>query len=75
MPRYYFDVCDGDGLTQDDDGLLLDSPDSARSEGLAALMEIARDMRPTRNMAISITVRTTEQVAVFVGTLTLTAQG
>lgn len=46
MPRYYFDVHDGEKGTRDEDGLDLDGDDRALKEAVKALPEIARDVLP-----------------------------
>ena len=34
MPRYFFHICDSDGLTEDEEGRELPSLDAARAEAL-----------------------------------------
>lgn len=46
MPRYFFDVLDGDRHTRDDEGLVLVDRESARREAIASLIDIARDELP-----------------------------
>jgi hypothetical protein len=46
MPRYFFDVRDGEKITRDDDGLELASLDTAQNEAVKALPEIAKDQLP-----------------------------
>ena len=43
MPRFYFDVRDGDRSTHDDEGVELVGIEEARDEATRALGEIARD--------------------------------
>jgi hypothetical protein len=46
MPRYYFDVSDGDKFTRDDEGLEMGDLIEASKAAVAALPEIARDVLP-----------------------------
>ena len=46
MPRYYFDVYDGQSHLPDEEGLELDGIESVRSEAIRALPDIARDVAP-----------------------------
>ncbi len=46
MPRYFFDVIDGDRQTRDDEGLVLVDRESARREAIASLIDLARDELP-----------------------------
>ena len=43
MPRFYFDVRDGDRFTHDDEGVELVGIEAARDEATRALGEIARE--------------------------------
>ena len=58
MPRFYFDVRDGDGVTHDDEGVELAGIEVARDEATRTLGEIARDALPgTLRRELSIEVR------------------
>lgn len=46
LPRYYFDVIDGDRQTRDEEGLVLANRESARREAIASLLDLARDELP-----------------------------
>ncbi|MFI0848675.1 DUF6894 family protein [Mesorhizobium sp. IMUNJ 23232] len=46
MPRYYFDVFDGDAVTRDEVGIDLEHEDMAADHAVAALPEIANDELP-----------------------------
>ena len=46
MPRYYFDVHDGERFTRDEDGLELDDIDAARREATQTLSDISGDGLP-----------------------------
>lgn len=60
MPRYYFDVYNGDGLTRDDEGQTLSSLKDARRIAGAILPAIARD-EVAHNDAIDIEVRVRDE--------------
>ena len=58
MPRYYFDVRDGQDLFVDEDGMDLPDMDSAIAEARRALADMVRDnLRTERADAISIAIR------------------
>jgi hypothetical protein len=46
MPRYYFDVRDGEKLTTDGEGLEMEGFDAARNEAVRSLPELAKDELP-----------------------------
>ena len=48
MPRFYFDVLDGDSFIHDDTGFQLVSLDVAEDEAIRAAAEIGRDSLPKR---------------------------
>ena len=57
MPRYYFDVRDGETFAPDDTGLDFDGIEAARDEAARALGEIAREVLPgsvARELAIEV---------------------
>ena len=43
MPRYYFDVRDGDEVAPDEEGLELSSIEAVREEAALSLADMARD--------------------------------
>ncbi|WP_213291056.1 DUF6894 family protein [Bradyrhizobium sp. sGM-13] len=43
MPRYYFDIREGDNFTADDEGLELTNLARARAEAAGAIADMARD--------------------------------
>ncbi|HEY8577972.1 MAG TPA: hypothetical protein VIL88_16720 [Devosia sp.] len=58
MPRYYFDVRDGDGAFIDEVGVDLPNMDSAVKEARKALADMVRDaLREEEGSEISILVR------------------
>jgi hypothetical protein len=46
VPRYFFDVHDGDTNSPDDEGLELGGLDEAQSEAVRTLPEVAKDILP-----------------------------
>ena len=48
MPRFYFDVWDGDSFSCDDEGLQLESLKAAEDEAIRAMVQIGRDRLPRR---------------------------
>ena len=44
MPRYYFDIHDGQRFTQDEEGSDCASPEAAREEATRTLPSIAREI-------------------------------
>jgi hypothetical protein len=49
MPRYYFDIHDGETFTQDLGGLELEDVAAAQAEAQRALAEVAKDKLPDKN--------------------------
>jgi hypothetical protein len=49
MPRYYFDVREGDDVTSDDEGLELSGIEAAWVEAAHSLADILRDAVRTRH--------------------------
>ena len=49
MPRFYFDVRDGEYVQKDDQGVELYGIQDAKDHALRALPDIARDEMPDRN--------------------------
>jgi len=46
MPRYYFDIRDGDYVQKDDEGTILPSVREAKAQAVKTLPDIARDELP-----------------------------
>lgn len=46
MPRYYFDIRDGESFIPDDEGLEFPSLEEARKHAAIALADMARDIMP-----------------------------
>jgi hypothetical protein len=49
LPRFYFDVLDGDSFSCDDEGLQLESLNAAEDEAIRAVVQIGRDSLPKRH--------------------------
>jgi hypothetical protein len=49
MPRYYFDIHDGETFTQDLEGMVLEDIEAAQAEAQRALSEVAKDKLPDKN--------------------------
>lgn len=58
MPRYFFDIHDGDGPRVDKVGLVLPDDEAARSEATRAITELGEEILPDdgarRRLAISV---------------------
>lgn len=71
MPRYFFDIADGERLTPDGEGTELQDIDDARDEALETLGAIAKDKLPDGDRRdFIITVREGER-KLFTATLSL----
>ncbi|WP_093567454.1 hypothetical protein [Methylobacterium sp. 174MFSha1.1] len=75
MPRYYFDVHDGQYLTRDEVGMECRDSDAIRAEAMAALPATARDVVPREGdrQALTILVRNTSNLTVLTATLTFSS--
>jgi hypothetical protein len=75
VPRYFFDIDDGDRLTVDEEGSDCAGPSAARDEALAVLPAIAKDMTPSRDSrTITASVRDERGRTLFRATLALTSE-
>lgn len=73
MPRYYFDLQNGDGPTRDEHGVELASRDRVTKEVTRILLDIARDeLLETSRTIVSITVRDEAGNAISIANLTFT---
>ena len=75
MPRYFFDIDDGEMHFRDDDGQELNDLRAARDEAVVVLPAIARDVLPNgdrRDFVASI--RDEENRVVFRATLSLVVE-
>jgi len=75
MARFYFDIDDGDGYMEDDEGQEMAGPTSAREAAICVLPNIARDKLPDGDRRDYIVrVRDEAGAYVFQATLSLTAE-
>ena len=72
MPRYFFDIADGDKSGHDDEGLNFPDIKAARAGALQALGEIARDELPDGDCRdFSVSIRDQAGQVLLTATLTL----
>ena len=70
MPRYYFDVINGQGKMPDDEGKEFLFPDEVRNEASRIALDIARDEVFDQNaMNVKVKVRDEANVAIFTASL------
>jgi hypothetical protein len=75
MPRYYFDIDDGEGLTRDEEGILCRRREDLRRVATHLLPGIARDAPPNKDSCVlTVKVRDKSGDYVFQATLSLTAE-
>ena len=75
MPRYFFDIDDGDTCSPDDEGLDLNGPWEAREKAIDVLPDVARDVLPDGNRRDMITsVRDETGMVLFRAKLSLVAE-
>jgi hypothetical protein len=71
MPRYYFDLHNGDGPLKDNDGLEIASRDGVAKEVSRILADIARDEMPAQDKnVISLKVRNEAGKVISISSLT-----
>ena len=70
MPRYFFDVVNGQGPMRDEEGVVLPDPDAVRREVAMIVTDLARDEVP-KEQAVKIVVNVRDEAddKVFVGQL------
>lgn len=65
MPRYFFDVEDGD-KTVDEQGMMIESRETVEAMALRALLDIARfELLRSKESGLSVTVRDEAGVEVY----------
>jgi hypothetical protein len=70
MPRYFFDLINGEGPMRDDEGVELPDSDAVRREAAKIVTDIARDEVPKEQaVKIVVNVRDEADAKVFVGQL------
>lgn len=70
MPRFYFDIRDRDGSTQDKEGLIHDTLEEAIQEARKALHEMAKDEPSLDHLGVTIEIRQGDQTLVTVTSTT-----
>lgn len=72
MPRYFFDIHDGQALRRDAVGIECQDAEAVRREAMQGLPEIALGTIPTDGdrQAFTVTVRNEANVTVYTATLT-----
>lgn len=74
MPRYYFDVHDGEGVFKDDLGMELPDMDTAITEARRALADMVRDaLREPDGQGVAVAIRDGDDGPVLLS-VTLTTQ-
>lgn len=74
MPRFFFDVQDGDHTTHDEDADFLQDRDAARKAALISLVEIVDSLMPDGNQReITTRMRDETDKEIFVGRMSLMA--
>jgi hypothetical protein len=75
MPRYYFDVNDGENQNLDIDGIELSDENAARAEAISDLYALAREMLPKAGRRqIALSVRNEGGTVVLEETLSVTVE-
>ena len=75
MPRFYFDVLDGDALARDDTGLEFPNQDAAEDEAARAIADIGRDSLPKRRGSeLCVRVRDANGRLALIVTLSMTTR-
>ena len=75
MPRYFFDINDGQTLTPDETGLELDDAEAVRREAIKALPEIAQDVLPEDDRReVVVTAKDNAGRRILTARLTLTVE-
>jgi hypothetical protein len=72
VPRFYFDIHDGERFTPDDEGLVLPDAQAARDRAVSTLPDIARDVMPDgAKRDFVVTMRDESGTAIFRASLSL----
>ncbi|MBI1181430.1 MAG: hypothetical protein GC201_12815 [Alphaproteobacteria bacterium] len=75
MPRYFFDIDDGESSTEDDEGLMLDDREQARLYAIGALPTIAEEVLPDgERRTFVIVVRDETRRAIFRASLSFLSE-
>lgn len=74
MDRYFFDLYSSEGAVLDQDGQLFASRETARSEAVRILRDVAHDEMPDQDLVrLTVKVRGDKGAAVFEASLTLSS--
>jgi hypothetical protein len=75
MPRFYFDIDDGEGIVPDDKGIICRSRENLQKLATNLLPEIARDALPNKTTnTLTVKVRDKSGRYVFQATLSLVTE-
>lgn len=75
MPRYFFDIDDGSGLTEDETGLEFTTEKALRDEAIRAIAEMAKDELPDGpEHRFRVKVRSGRGEYIFQASLALTSE-
>jgi hypothetical protein len=75
LPRFFFDINDGDNYFRDDEGSELPNEEAARKEALGCLPELTRSKMPDGNRRnFIVDVRDEANHRIFTATLSLVAR-
>ena len=75
MPRFFFDIDDGEHRLQDDDGVELADDQEARMKAISVLPDIAREVLPDGDRRIFVSkVRDATGRTIFMATLSFVAK-
>ena len=75
MPRFFFDVDDGEHRFEDDEGLELTDDQEARTKAIAVLPDIARAVLPNEDRRAFVSkVRDAAGKTIFMATLSFVAK-
>jgi hypothetical protein len=55
MPRFFFNIRDGQEVDEDDEGVELPDVEAARAEALATVEELRDELRDARDIELEIT--------------------
>lgn len=75
MPRFFFDIDDGEHRFQDDEGVELTDEQEARTKAISVLPDIAREILPDDDRRVFVAkVRDATGRTIFMSTLSFVAK-
>ncbi|MBW6425237.1 hypothetical protein KX729_27790 [Rhizobium sp. XQZ8] len=75
MPRYFFDIVNGQGPMRDDEGVELLDPETVRKVAARIVSDLARDEMPGEQaVEITVNVRDESDRKVFIGKMHFAGQ-